>query len=152
MISLLRSNSYNTDFTILTKSLDEELNQRYGVLQKSFDKLNIIDCIDTTVLLFYNNQPIGCGCFKRYSKNTVEIKRVYLMPSHRGKSLAQLILEELEKWAIELGFINAILETGIKQPDAIRFYTKNNYFIIENYGNYIGNQNSICMKKALVEF
>ena len=42
-----------------------------------------------------------------------------------------------------------ILETGFKQPEAIRLYTKNNYNVIPNYGQYAGMVNSVCMEKVL---
>ena len=70
-------------------------------------------------------------------------------PECRGNGIAKLILLELEKWAMEKGFTKSVLETGVKQPEAIRFYTKLGYVKTQNYGQYIGNENSICMSKKL---
>ncbi len=42
-----------------------------------------------------------------------------------------------------------ILETGRKQVEAISLYKKLGFHVIENYGQYIGDDNSICMKMAL---
>jgi len=42
-----------------------------------------------------------------------------------------------------------VLETGIKQHEANNLYKNTGYEIIENYEPYIGNTNSVCMKKAL---
>jgi putative acetyltransferase len=41
------------------------------------------------------------------------------------------------------------LETGLKQPEAIRLYEKNGYKLILNYGQYIGMDNSVCFEKVL---
>ena len=59
------------------------------------------------------------------------------------------ILISLEKWASELGYKKAILETGKGQPEAIALYQKAGYQIIENYGPYKGLDNSVCMGKNI---
>lgn len=84
-------------------------------------------------------------------KDSIEIKRMFVKSENRGSGIAQLILNELEKWAIENNFFKSILETGIKQPGAIRFYTKSGYVKIDNYGQYAGNSNSFCMSKNLIK-
>jgi hypothetical protein len=42
----------------------------------------------------------------------------------------------------------AILKTGIVQPEAIEFYEKSGYRRIENYGPYVNDLDSICMRKV----
>ncbi|WP_407524361.1 GNAT family N-acetyltransferase [Lacibacter sp. MH-610] len=56
---------------------------------------------------------------------------------------------QLEQWAKEEGYSAAVLETGKKQPEAIRLYEKCGYSRIPNYGQYAGVENSVCMKKEL---
>jgi GNAT superfamily N-acetyltransferase len=82
----------------------------------------------------------------------MEIKRMYVTLEKRGKGIATLVLQELEKWSKELGFEKCILETGKKQPEAIRFYEKTNYHSIPNYGQYENAENSICFEKELKGF
>jgi GNAT superfamily N-acetyltransferase len=72
-----------------------------------------------------------------------------VQPAHRGKRIGAVVLIELENWARELGFAACILETGQKQPEAIRLYQKSGYTKIPNYGQYEGVENSVCMRKAL---
>jgi GNAT superfamily N-acetyltransferase len=98
---------------------------------------------------YQDNVPAGCGAFKIFSENTVEIKRMFVDPQFRGMGIAQLILNELESWAVELGFATTVLETGQKQPEAIQLYHKAGYANIPNYGQYAGIENSICMQKLL---
>ena len=151
MITLIRDKSNNEDFQGLLKMLDEDLNSRYGVVQASYNQYNKTKDIDTVVIGYHDNFPVGCGCFKVLDHDTVEIKRMFVRPESRGSGIAMMILLEIEKWAIEKGFSKSILETGIKQTEAIRFYIKLGYTVIENYGQYIGNLNSICMRKELLK-
>ena len=62
-----------------------------------------------------------------------------------------MVLKELEQWAVELNYTKAIMETGIRMPEAIGLYTKNNYVIIPNYGQYKGMPDSVCFEKVLVK-
>jgi hypothetical protein len=41
------------------------------------------------------------------------------------------------------------LETGKKQPEAIRLYEKNGYKLIPNYGQYAKIDNSVCFEKDI---
>lgn len=149
MIKLIRCNSVNKDFRDLVILLDEDLNSRYGILQTQYEKFNKIESIDTVVVAYLDEVPIGCGCFKKFDRNSVDIKRMFVKKENRGKGIARRILTELENWAVENGYKNSILETGIMQPEAISFYTNFGYKKIENFGQYIGNTNSICMSKVL---
>jgi GNAT superfamily N-acetyltransferase len=76
---------------------------------------------------------------------------MYTLPEFRGKGIASKILSELELWAKEENYKSAVLETGFLQTDAISLYKKLGYVITENYGQYIGIENSICMKKSLLK-
>ena len=67
----------------------------------------------------------------------------------RGKGIATKVLTELENWAAEMSFEKCILETGIKQPEAIALYTKKGYHITPNYGQYAGVENSLCFVKHM---
>ena len=95
-----------------------------------------------------NNEAIACGAFKLYDADIIEIKRMYVNPICRGEGVASMVLMELEDWAKELGFKQAVLETGSKYKDAIALYLKNGYEQIPNYGQYVGSNLSTCFKKA----
>ncbi|MNR27323.1 putative acetyltransferase [compost metagenome] len=74
---------------------------------------------------------------------------MFVHPDYRKQGIAAQILNELEKWATEIGFSDCVLETGKKQPEAIALYQKAGYKITPNYGQYIGVDNSVCMLKQL---
>jgi GNAT superfamily N-acetyltransferase len=77
------------------------------------------------------------------------MKRMFVLPEMRGKQLAAQMLQELEKWAVEEDNTAAVLETGQRQIEAIRLYTVAGYSLTENYGQYIGMEESICYRKEL---
>ena len=72
---------------------------------------------------------------------------MFVLPGWRGKGIATRILSALEAWARDMGCRQCVLETGKKQPEAIRLYTANGYSIIPNYGQYAGIDNSVCFEK-----
>jgi putative acetyltransferase len=147
MVQLKRTTSENPDFKNLVFMLDSDLNVRYGIIQAQYDKYNRIERIETVVLAYADEVPAGCGCYKKYNETNAEIKRMFILPEYRGRGIAQKILKELENWAKESGYGCTILETGIKQYEAINLYNKLGYKRMENYGPYIGNENSVCMIK-----
>ena len=74
---------------------------------------------------------------------------MYVHPDFRGKKIATAILEDLEKWSKELGYQKCILETGKRQTEAVAFYSKLNYQITPNFGQYKDVENSVCFEKVL---
>lgn len=149
MIKLIRTNSDNEDFIHLVKFLDADLAKRDGDEHSFYAAFNKIDKIRYAIIAYENNKPLSCGALKEYVSGTMEVKRMYTLPEKRGKGIATLVLTELEKWAKELNYGKCILETGKKQPEAIRLYQKNGYRIIPNYGQYAGVENSVCFEKKL---
>lgn len=149
MIIIKRTSSHSKDFIGLVKQLDADLANRDGDDHPFYDQYNKIDKIKHAVVAYENDVPVGCGAIKEFEPNSVEIKRMYTLPEQRGKGIATFILSELEKWAAELSFEKCILETGIKQPEAIQLYNRNGYKQIPNYGQYAGIVNSLCFEKIL---
>ena len=148
-ICIKRTQSSNDDFRDLVIQLDKDLYNRYQNIQDVYDRLNKIESIDNVIVAYVNGQPIGCGCFKEFDSKTVEIKRIFVLSDYRGLGISKLILSDLENWARDLGFSKAILETGIKQPEAIGLYKKTGYLLIANYGQYKNIPTSICFEKPL---
>lgn len=149
MIDLVRSDSNHTDFINLVKILDADLAIRDGDDHAFYDQFNKLDHIKHVVVLYEDNLPIACGAIKTYDDQKMEIKRMFTMPENRGQGLAVEVLKALEYWASELGYIKCILETGIKQPEAIRLYEKTGYTIMANYGPYSGIKTSYCFEKNI---
>ena len=149
MITFNRTDSANTDFQNLVVLLDKDLQVRDGDQHSLYDQFNKIQMIRNVVVCYIDNKPIGCGAFKEYDQNKVEIKRMFVLPAYRGRGIGLDILKELEIWASELNYPECVLETGKKQPEAITLYKKAGYKIIKNYGQYENIENSVCMLKAI---
>jgi len=148
-LKIIRTDSENADFRELVRLLDADLAIRDGADHSFYAQFNKVDAIKNVVVVYQNGEAIGCGAFKKYDEKTVEIKRMFVREENRGKGKAVEILTELENWATESGFNFAVLETGKKQPEAIRLYQKSGYKLIPNYGQYEEMENSVCMKKLL---
>jgi len=149
MINLVRTNSDNSDFRELVALLDQDLQIRDGDEHSFYAQFNKIDKIREVVVAYENEKAVGCGAFKEYSASAAEIKRMFVRPENRGCGIAGKILTELETWAKELKFSECVLETGVKQPEAIRLYKKSGYETIPSYGQYLNIENSVCMKKFI---
>lgn len=149
-LQIIKTDSKNTDFINLVKLLDADLAIRDGDDHAFYDQFNKLDTINEVIVIIENQKAIGCGAFKEFSFQKAEIKRMFVLPNYRSKGFASKILNELESWAKELGFKKCILETGFKQPEAIRLYEKNNYLKIENYGQYKGIETSYCFEKSII--
>jgi len=149
MINLVRTNSSNRDFIELVKKLDAELAQRDGNDHSFYSQFNKIDKVKHVVLAYENELPLGCGAIKERDVSSMEVKRMYVLPESRNKGIAAKILLALERWAAEMAFTKSVLETGKRQPEAIRLYEKNGYARIPNYGQYVSIENSVCFEKKL---
>jgi GNAT superfamily N-acetyltransferase len=149
-IAIARTDSDDPAFRELVVLLDRDLRERDGEEHSFYAQFNKIDLIRNAVVAYLDGEAVGCGAFKEYELGAVEIKRMFVKPEHRGKRIAAQVLTELEGWAGELGYSEFVLETGKKQPEAIRLYQRSGYQLIPNYGQYAGIENSVCMKKTAV--
>lgn len=149
MINCIRTNSKNEDFRRLVSELDADLSMRDGEEHSFYARFNKIDQIKYAIVAYDNEKPVACGAIKAYDHDTMEIKRMFVIPGRRGQGIASNILQLLELWAIELNCSKCLLETGKKQPEAMGLYRKNGYTIIPNYGQYENIDNSVCFEKVL---
>lgn len=150
MLKTKKTTSDNPDFQKLVALLDQDLRKRDGDEHAFFAQFNKLHNIKHAVLATVGDVPVGCGAFKAYDTHTAEIKRMFVLPEYRGQRIAEQVLLLLESWAASLGYTSCQLETGLKQPEAIRLYTRCGYTIIPNFGPYVGVESSVCMHKSLV--
>jgi putative acetyltransferase len=149
MIQIKRTNSDNTDFNTLVALLDADLKIRDGEDHAFYAQFNKTATLNEVVVAYTDGVATAIGAIRKYDPQTAEVKRMFVLPEQRGKGIAQMVLKALEQWAAESGYAACILETGIKQPEAIRLYEKAGYERIPNYGQYQTDANSVCMKKEL---
>ncbi|SHI60604.1 Acetyltransferase (GNAT) family protein [Hymenobacter daecheongensis DSM 21074] len=149
MLTLTRTTSDNPDFRALAALLDHDLAVRDGADHAFYAQLNKAAILQHAVVAYRNGEAVGCGAFREFSATEAEVKRMFVQPPQRGQGIAGQVLAELERWAADEGYMACVLETGRKQPEAIRLYEKSGYAYIPNYGQYAGMYNSVCFRKAL---
>jgi putative acetyltransferase len=96
-----------------------------------------------------SDHPVGCGGLRELPGNEAEVKRMFVAPSHRGTGVSSAILLELERFGHERGWSRLVLETGDRQPDAVRFYEREGFTRIPNFAYYADSANSLCFEKPL---
>lgn len=140
-----RTNTENSNFRALEKKLDEELCKIYGELPSN----NIVKDLKT-IIIYDAEEPIASGCLKFIGDDLIEVKRVFVSSEYRSKGISKIVMKELEKWASESNIDILILQTGIKQKVAINLYKTIGYVTIDNYGPYVNDVYSVCMRKTMI--
>lgn len=148
-IDFKRCTSSDPDFQFLVRALDADLAIRDGDEHSFYAQFNKIDSLQHCLVAYSSDEPVATGAIKHVNAQCMEIKRMFVIPALRGKGIAYQMLKHLEIWASEMHYQKCILETGKKQPEALRLYEKSGYTIIPNYDQYIGKENSVCFAKIL---
>ena len=149
-MTTIRTTTQNKDFQKLVILLDQFLAIRDGEDHDFYAQFDTLYNINHVVIYYQDNVAAGCGAFKEFDSNTVEIKRMFVHPDYRGRGIASCILKELEIWASEYSYTSCVLETGKNNPDAIALYRKSGYEVIPNYDQYKNIETSVCLKKHLI--
>jgi GNAT superfamily N-acetyltransferase len=137
----------------MTRALFDELLERYGFPDADPDGLTADALAAPTgafVVAWLGDAAVGCGGVRRYGDGVGELKRMYVTPAFRGRGVSRLVLGELEARAWALGYRRLVLETGVRQPEALRLYETAGYTAIEPYGFYRTSPLSRCYAKTLV--
>jgi GNAT superfamily N-acetyltransferase len=93
--------------------------------------------------------PVATGGLRRLDEQTVEIKRMFVLREWRGRGLSRIVLAALEEQGRRLGARRVVLETGPRQPEAIRLYETAGYSRIPGYGFYACTPESVHFGKDL---
>ena len=89
VLNVIKTDSKNIDFIKLIKLLDEDLNERYGELQKQYDKHNKPEFIKDVIIIYKDDVPAACGALKEYDDDTIELKRIFVTKDNRRQGLSQ---------------------------------------------------------------
>ena len=104
------------------------------------------------LVAWLDGEPAGCGAVRRVIGGPAEageIKRMYTVPAARRRGVSRALLARLEAEAAALGYASLQLETGLRQPEAIALYEAAGYHRIPSYGQYEGDELSVCFAKDL---
>jgi GNAT superfamily N-acetyltransferase len=136
----------------LIGELDAELNRLYPEEGANFlllDTAEVEEGRGAFLVAWAGNEPVGCGAVRLRDARTAEIKRMYVVPSARGRGAGVQLLAMLETEARRLGAHRAVLETGERQLAALALYARAGYVVIPAFDEYAGAPHSLCMAKAL---
>ena len=136
----------------LIAALNAELSARYpeaGANHFRLDPQEVAPGRGAFLVIREGERAIGCGAIRRLESGAAEIKRMFVVPDRRGHGVGRQVLEALEEAARGLGANRLVLETGVRQPDAIALYRKCGFTVIPAFGEYIGSELSLCMSKTL---
>ena len=83
----------------------------------------------------FDGEKIGTIALRR-EKDYAEIKRMFVVPEHRGKGAAQALLKAAHESAMQHGHEPVRLETGSYQAAAIKLYENAGYARRPAFGDY----------------
>lgn len=150
------------DAVRLVDTVQQEYVERYGSPDESPVDPLLFDPPHGTFLIGYVDSdagevPVATGAWRRSDVDafapapTAEIKRMYVVPEARGAGHARAMLAALEASATQAGIEALVLETGLRQPEAIALYQSSGYVPIPGFGHYLGSPLSRCFGKLLLD-
>ena len=101
------------------------------------------------VVAYADGEPVGCGALRPFDDDIAEVKRMYTVPAWRGRGVAAASWPSSNGTARAFGYPTMRLETGDRQPGAIRLYERSGYRHIPPFGPYVAWDDSVCFEKPL---
>ncbi|MFI7676478.1 GNAT family N-acetyltransferase [Actinophytocola sp. NPDC049390] len=137
------------DAVALIADVQQEYVVRYGEVDLTpVDPAEFAPPRGLFLVAYVDDVPAACGGWRAHGTE-VELKRMYVRPSCRGRGLARAVLAELERTAAEAGYTRLVLETGQRQPEAIALYTSAGYTPVPAFGYYAEAPEAVHLGKPL---
>jgi GNAT superfamily N-acetyltransferase len=128
----------------LTAAQQAELRERYDGDLEPGTKPSAADVAVVLVARDVDGTAVGCGALRPLGDGAAEVKRMYVVPEARGRGLSRVLLAGLEAAAAERGWTVLRLETGPRQPEAIRLYEGAGYRPVPAFGDYVDAPDAGC--------
>ena len=93
-------------------------------------------------------EAIGHAALRRLG-GRLEVKKVFVDQGGRGIGTGRALMAGIERIACEHGADSLVLQTGDRQPDAVRLYESIGYRQVPVFDPYREITNSICFEKRL---
>lgn len=90
----------------------------------------------------------GCIAYRTYAPGVAEMKRLYVVPAHRGRHLGRILAETIVARAGEKGFDRIILDTMVEMKAAQQLYHQLGFEIIPSYEGQ-DPERIVCFEKKL---
>ncbi|MBM7518407.1 GNAT family N-acetyltransferase [Nocardioides nitrophenolicus] len=144
------------DAAALVARVQEEYVERYGSPDESPVDPAVFDPPEGLFLVGYDGaEPVATGAWRRSGvralggTSAVEVKRMFVVAEHRGRGFARAVLAALEDSARDAGHDLVVLETGLRQPEAIGLYRSAGYEPVPGFGFYRDAPLSRCFAKLV---
>jgi len=96
-----------------------------------------------------DGEAVGCIGLMPVVDGVGEIKRMFVLDSHRGRGIARRLMASVEAVARHRGATALRLATGTRQPEAVALYESLGYAATPPYGKYVQDPNALCYAKRL---
>ena len=97
------------------------------------------------------DEPAACAGLRRHDDIQVEVKRMFVRFSFRGRGLSRWLLRQVEQQAGDMGYRRILMETGTEQPEAMGLYESSGYRPIPGFGFYADAPENRCYAKDLAD-
>ena len=155
-LSIARVGYGHRDALALIEEVQQEYVVRYGGRDETpLDPLMFEPPAGSFHVGYLAGRPVATGAWRRSDvtalggTSAVEVKRMYVVPSARGRGIARRMLAHLEASAAASGADLVVLETGLRQPEAIGLYESSGYEPIAAFGYYRDAPLSRCYARLL---
>ncbi len=113
-----------------------------------------VDELEQPGVIFYaardeTGRALGIAALVPSPGDTAELKRMFVHPEGRGRGLGAALLVRIEADAAARGIRELVLETGPLHAAALALYRRQGYREIPQFGQYIGEEFSVCFAKSL---
>ena len=134
----------------LREAMLDELRDRYSdrILSGEITWADGVESVVYTALADSDGEAVGHVALRRLGAD-LEIKRMYVSPPARRTGVAMALLAAVEDAARDLGAARLVLQTGDRQPEAIRFYERAGYLPVPVFPPYANLDVSRCFAKTL---
>ena len=154
--SISRRRLDHPDGLALIERVQAEYVERYGGPDESpIDPEHFEDPEGAFFVGYLSERPVAMGGWRWHvvppgvdATSSVEIKRMFVVPEARGRGFARRMLAHLESTARLAGVASIVLETGLRQPEAIALYESSGYLPVAGFGHYANSPLARCFAKV----
>ena len=136
------------DYRRLAGMLDAYYYTLVGPIQDRYAEPNRPENMSGLAVVYENQTPIAIGAWKGLDGQTAEIKRIFVLPSHRRRGVATRLIPALEAHASGAGKRKFILETAKTTDASHKLYLSLGYRMADYYGSPAGEDNCLCFVKG----
>lgn len=115
-----------------------------------------VDSLEKAGVAFYvardeTGEALGMAALVDGGDGTGELKRMFVDERARGRGVGRSLIRRIETDAVNRGIARIVLETGPFHEAALALYRSAGYTPIPQFGQYVGEEFSVCFAKDFDE-